>query len=119
MAETRSDSDLSLPEFLSDRARHASDARLALDVACGFVVAAVALVWRGPAWYVIASAAVCFLAYGAWGISDRELTERAGLSAAGLPGLRVARLSAAVVGVAAGVVFIVSALFFLLGTIKS
>jgi hypothetical protein len=119
MSESRSDSELSLSEFLSARARHASDTRLALDVACGFVIALVAVVWRGPAWRIIASGAVCFLSYGTWGILDRELTERATASPDRLPAFRAGRVTAAGVGIIAGAVFILSALFSLLGTIKS
>lgn len=119
MTESRSDSDVSLPQFLSARARHASDARLALDVACGFVVAIVAVLWRGPAWHIIASAAVCFLAYGAWGITDREMNERSATSADKLAALRVARMVAVTVGCIAGVALILGGLFFMLGKIQS
>jgi hypothetical protein len=119
MTEARADSDLSLPQFLSARARRASDARLALDVACGLVVALVAALWRGPAWHIIASGAVCFVAYGAWGIADRELRERAAISPDRHTALRAGRTAAAGVGAIAGVSLVLTALFFLLGTIKS
>src|SRR4051794_38810961 len=119
VSESRHESDLSLPQFLSTRARHATDARLALDVACGFVIALVAVLWRGPAWHIIASAAVCFLAYGGWGIVDRELAERAMKSDDRHAGLRAGRTAAAAVGAIAGVSLVVSGLFFLLGTIIS
>src|SRR3954465_3908625 len=119
MSESRPDSDLSLLEFLSARARHASDARLALDVACGLVVALGAVLRRGPAWHVITSAAVCFLAYGAWGIADRELTERVAMTSNPPAALRAGKTAAAVVGAIACASFVMTALFFLLGTIKS
>jgi hypothetical protein len=119
MTEARPDSDLNLPEFLSARARRASDARLALDVACGLVVALLAALWRGPAWTVIASGAVCLLAYGAWGIADRELRERTAISPDRHMALRAGRTAAVSAGAIAGVSFVLSGLFFLLGTIKS
>lgn len=119
MTDPQADPEVSLPEFLSSRARRASDARLALDAACGFVVAAVAALWRGPAWHLIASAAVCFLAYGAWGIADREMSERASTIRKNLGAFRVGRIVAAIVGALAAVTFIVGGLFVALGRIMS
>jgi hypothetical protein len=119
VTEPRSDSDVSLPQFLSARARRASDARLALDVACGFVVAIVAVLWRGPAWHVIASAAICFLAYGSWGIADREMHDRSATRPDKLAALRAGRIVAVTVGSISGVALILSGLFFMLGRIQS
>jgi len=63
--------DASLPEFLAHRARSASVRRLATDTLIG-AIACVGAVWRQPtAWLVLASAALCFFAYGAWGLLDR------------------------------------------------
>jgi hypothetical protein len=39
--ETVAERDLSLPAFLAHRARHATDARLAVDAGAGFVVAVI------------------------------------------------------------------------------
>lgn len=116
MTETRTESDLSLPEFLSARARHASDTRLAMDVACGFIVAVLAAAWHGPGWHLITSAAACFLGYGAWGITDRELTERTGTSGRGVAVLRAARIAAAIVGVVAAVALCFGGLYVVLGS---
>ena len=63
--------DASLSEFLAHRARSASLRRLSLDLAVGIVGASAALWWRPAAWLVLASVAVCFFAYGAWGLADR------------------------------------------------
>jgi len=63
--------DASLPEFLADRARSASLIRLSMDVAAGVVAAASAIWWKPDGWLVFTSAAVCFLAYGSWGLLDR------------------------------------------------
>jgi hypothetical protein len=68
--------DASLGEVLKARARSASDTRLAADAAGGFIVAVVTLAWPYPLWYLVLPAACCFLAFGVWGIADRELGER-------------------------------------------
>jgi hypothetical protein len=63
--------DASLSEFLAHRARSASIRRLSLDLAVGTAGAAAALWWRPVAWLVLTSLALCFFAYGAWGLVDR------------------------------------------------
>ena len=70
--------DVGLPELLAARARSASDTRLVLDVAGGLLASGVAVAWRPAAWFPMLSAALCFAAFGCWGIADRELAERAG-----------------------------------------
>lgn len=63
--------DATLPEFLAHRARSASLLRLAADALIGSAACAAAI-WRQPtAWLVLASAALCFFSYGAWGLLDR------------------------------------------------
>jgi hypothetical protein len=74
--------DASLPEFLVHRARSASIRRLAADAAAGAAACAAALWWEPTGWLVFASVALCFFAYGAWGVLDRarsrpEVTNRA------------------------------------------
>jgi len=64
-------SDSTLPELLADRARRASDFRLALDTGAGVLVSAAALFWRPRAWVLLLSASLCFAAFGLWGIADR------------------------------------------------
>jgi len=115
MPGSRADHEPSLPEFLSSRARRASDARLAFDVAGGFVIAVGAALWQGPGWLLLTSGAACFLAYGAWGITDRELTERTGTSQRGLALLRAVRVAATVVGGVAAVTLILGGLYIALG----
>lgn len=63
--------DASLSEFLAHRARSASIRRLSADLAAGTAGAAAALWWRPVAWLVLTSLALCFFAYGAWGLVDR------------------------------------------------
>jgi hypothetical protein len=119
MLDAPGDGDASLPEFLATRARHASDARLAIDVGAGLVVASAAVLWRGTAWVVIASAAGCFLAYGGWGIADRELGEREPTGLPATKSLRAARAAAAVTGAIAAIALLISGLAVAFGSVKS
>jgi hypothetical protein len=107
-----------LVEFLRARARRASDARLAIDVGAGLVVLLFATLWHGEAWLVLATASLAVLAYGAWGITDREIAERIAV-ARDVMALRVGRVVAVVVGVTAAIGFILSAFAIVLGPIKS
>jgi hypothetical protein len=67
----------SLPEFLAHRARTASVRRLSIDVFAGLAILSV-LLWAQPArLLVLASAAMVFAAYGAWGLADRARSARA------------------------------------------
>ncbi|HEX3160276.1 MAG TPA: hypothetical protein VHQ45_17280 [Gemmatimonadaceae bacterium] len=109
--------DVGLPELLAARARSASDARLALDVAGGLLVSGAALVWRPTAWFVVLSGALCFAAFGCWGIADRELAERP-RAVDGVPAraLRALRAVAAAVGTLAAVALLFGLLVVALGT---
>lgn len=71
--------DASLPEFLAFRARSAPVWRLAIDTVMGGAACAAAVWWSPTAWLVLASAALCFFAYGAWGMLDR-IRSRAGVA---------------------------------------
>jgi hypothetical protein len=66
--------DASLPEFLTHRARSASVLRLSIDLGVGLAVMSAALWWRPSAWLLLTSLALCFVAYGAWGLADRART---------------------------------------------
>jgi hypothetical protein len=99
MVETQSSGhELTLSALLAARARAASDGRLALDAGGGLIAASLALLVRPPAWPLLVAAAMCFLAYGAWGIADRALRERPS-GAQGIRLLRALRASAAMLGV--------------------
>ena len=88
-----------LATVLVRRARSASDGRLVLDAAGGLIVAAVVLVLRPPAWPAIVSAAMCFLAFGVWGITDRTIREGdAGTQARALHALRTAAVALGILG---------------------
>ena len=110
--------EISLTEFLARRARTASDARLAVDAVVGFVVAVASLLAQGPGWYLFTSAGICFLSFGAWGIADRELSEREGSSWV-LRGLAVARVASAIVGFAAAAFLVFGALGVAIGRVIS
>ncbi len=100
----------SLPEFLVQRARAASDSRLVLDASLGVAVAALAVLFRPKGWLVLLGAGLVFACYGTWGITDRELREHP------LPWLRALRGAALVVGVLAALLVILTVLGGALGT---
>lgn len=107
----------SLPRFLADRARNASDGRLTLDAAAGLLLAAGAAVARPWGWIILASAGGCFAAFGFWGIADRELSERKpALGPVGSALLQSARVVAGALGVMAMLSLIYGTLAVSLGT---
>jgi hypothetical protein len=63
--------DASLLEYLAHRARSGSVLRLAGDTLAGSAALAAALRWQPGGRLVVATAAVCLVCYGAWGLSDR------------------------------------------------
>lgn len=105
-------------QFLSDRARHASDTRLALDAAGGVVIALAAVLWRPSEWVLLVGLALCFAAYGGWGMADRELGERTTTraSASSLRLVRALRWVAAIIGFAAGLTVLFRLFTLALGT---
>lgn len=110
--------EISLTAFLARRARTSSDARLIIDAVVGFIVATASLLAHGPVWHLFTSAGICFLSYGAWGIADRELSERAvGSIYARL--LAVARVFSAVIGFLAAAVLLTGALAVAIGRVIS
>ena len=110
--------EISLAGFLARRARTASDGRLIVDAVVGFVVAIAALLAQGPAWYLFASAGICFLSFGAWGIADREIGERPDGSAV-VRWLGVARLASAIIGFIAFASLMTGALGVAIGRVIS
>lgn len=119
MPDAPQQADVNLREFLTARARTATDLRLVLDAGVGLVVALVAVLWRPSGWKLVASAALCFVAFGGWGIADRELQERErnpAHSPLSLRLLRVARIFVAVLGAAAAAALLIGLLGVALGT---
>ena len=110
--------EISLAAFLARRARTSTDARLIIDAVIGFVVATASLLAHGPLWHLFTSAGICFMSFGAWGIADREMSERAeGTIPVRLLG--VARLVSAVTGFIAVAALVIGALAVAIGTVKS
>jgi hypothetical protein len=124
MVDAAARPDIGLPELLAERARAASARRLGLDLGLGGAVALAAVVWRPTAWQTLLCAALCFAAYGAWGMADRRL--RAGRDAdplalalhgprADLPVWRAVRGASALVGTLAAAGLVLSTMFGILG----
>lgn len=69
--------DESLAHFVARRARSASDLRLAAHVIVGGCVLLAAAVLRPRAWVFVGGLAGLALAFGGWGIAERELADPA------------------------------------------
>lgn len=115
MAET----DNSLPEFLAERAKRASDTRLAADVGAGLVAMVVFGLWRIPMWHLLVSAGACFFFYGLWAIANRELTDSAPVAPWGRTALKALAATSALLGVAAGVFLMLAVVAKLIGRVIS
>ena len=105
----------SLTEVLTQRARQASDLRLVLNAAAGFVVAALVMVFRPPLWLPLTALGFALGAFGVWGILDREAAD----DTHGARRRRTAVVTRAIVGVLGTVAALlggVSLFFGLLGT---
>lgn len=75
------------------------------------------MLWGGPGWTLACAVSLCFVAFGFWGITDRELTERlSDPGRHGLKALRLARALAGTIGATAGLAAIFSATSLALGT---
>ena len=119
MIDTVPRPDASLPEFLAARARHASDSRLAIDALAGLLAAAAVAYWGGPGSPLLFSLAICFFAFGVWGIADRELGERSSATSRVRVPLVTLRVAAAILGFAAAAYVVVFALAKALGVMIS
>jgi hypothetical protein len=112
--------DANLPELLAARARGASDGRLVLDVSGGLLAAGAAVLWRPTAWILVLGVALCFAAFGTWGIADRELHDDTRPPASPIARvLRMLRVLAIVVGGVAAVTVLLVGLGVLLGHLQS
>lgn len=118
MVETIPNPDASLTAFLAARARHASFQRLMADAAGGFLVATAVSLWRGPAWSLVSPFAICFFAYGIWGITDRHLGDHS-IKGSLLIYLHVARTLATILGFAAAFFLVMGAVGMAIGSIES
>lgn len=120
MEVTEMPSDASLAEILSARARRAPFDRLVIDLVGGGLVVAAALWARPGGWVVLASAASCFLGYGAWGIAERRMQPAPWPATVPHEGVwRAVRGLAAFVGIGAFVLLLFATLGLALGRIVS
>ena len=64
-----------LAAFLANRARAATDTRIAVDVAVGIVAVIVALAIRPDWWGILAGAGATLAAFGLWAATTRAIEE--------------------------------------------
>jgi hypothetical protein len=64
--------DETLADVLGARAERTPTSRLLLDLAGGFLIAAVAVWARPTGWVVLTAAAGCFACYGTWALARRQ-----------------------------------------------
>lgn len=107
----------SLFDILAARARAESDGRLVADVAIGMVIVIATALIRFALWPIVIAVGVCAMAYGLWGISDRELHDRASTPRSRATVLlTTARGLCVAIGCIAALVVAFGGLRFLLGT---
>lgn len=119
MVHTVSPREESLPEFLAERARHASHGRLLAHACGGLLGALAAFYWGGSGWYILLSLNVCFFAFGMWAIAGRALADQSDAPRTTLRLLRSIRVVTGVVGFAAAAFLMMSLLGKSLGRIIS
>ena len=109
--------DNSLGDALVQHSRRASIRRLTLDVAGGLLTVALAAAWTPPGWIVLASAALCFAAFGAWALADRLLDPPGRVSNSAVAAtLLILRPVAIAVGMAAVLILVFGGLEIAMGT---
>jgi hypothetical protein len=101
---------------LAARARATSDGRLVLAVLCGLGATLGMSIWRPFGWTVIGGIGLCAASFGAWGIADRELTERSATTGSSVVVLRVVRVCCVIVGSCAAIAAALVMLGAALGT---
>lgn len=120
MTVTQSSSEASLAEVLGARAKRTPMDRLLIDLVGGGLVMLVAVWARPSGWVVLAAAAGCLLAYGAWAIAERKLLAVPWPESVPHEQVwRAVRGGAAVVGIAAFVLLLFAAMGLALGSIVS
>ena len=119
MIDTSAEREETLGEFLASRARRASDSLLAGHAITAVLAAVAIAAWRGPAWDIRLSFAVCFLAFGIWGVADRDIAKREAPPRGVLLALQATRVIAAVSGFGAVAYLMMALLGRALGRIIS
>ena len=108
-----------LGDILADLARRASDSFLAGHAIAATLAVTGIAVWRGPLWDVRLCVAACFMAFGIWGIADRDLRGDQRLSRGMVLFLRSTRVISAICGFGALAYLMMSLLGRTLGRIIS
>lgn len=107
----------SLVDVLVARARAASDGRLVADAIGGLVTALGFAFWHPSGWLIPFGAAISLTAFGAWGVADREITERStGTGVRWVPLLRFVKGLAVAAGAFGAGIACFTALGLVLGT---
>jgi hypothetical protein len=118
-AEREEEREETLGEFLASRARSASEMRLVGHAAFSIFAAVAVGVWRGPLWDIRIAIALCFLAFGIWGVADRDLERRLDAPRRELILPRVTRVAAAILGFGAFAYLMLSLLGRAIGKVIS
>lgn len=105
----------SLPTLLAERARAATDRRLAIEAGVGLVVVTVAAIFRPPLSVPLAAFALSLAMFGTWGIVDRELADDGGGTMRRHRVLSAVRGIAATIGALSAVVGALTLFFGILG----
>jgi hypothetical protein len=109
----------SLPALLAERARAATDRRLAIEAGIGLIVVTLAAIFQPPLSLPLAAFALTLAMFGTWGIVDRELADNGDDSMRRRRVLRAVRGLAATVGSLAAVLGALTLFFGTLGYWKS
>jgi hypothetical protein len=117
--EAVSEREETLGEILATQARRASDSLLAGHAIAATLAVVGIAAWRGPLWDVRLSVAVCLMAFGIWGIADRDLRSDASRTRGMVLMLRSARVVSAICGFGALAYLMMSLLGRTLGRIIS
>ncbi|GJG85464.1 hypothetical protein tb265_06450 [Gemmatimonadetes bacterium T265] len=120
MVNTALRSDATLAEWLAARAQAVTPRRLALDLLGGGLAVGAAALWRPRGWPALLAVGLCFVAFGAWAVAERQVAERAAAAPLApreaVGPWRTVRALAAVVGTLAAGLLGVVLLFGVLGT---
>jgi len=109
--------DNSVGDALVRHSRRASTRRLIIDVTGGLSTAALAAAWTPPGWLLLASAALCFAAFGGWALADRVLETPSRVSNSTIAAsLLILRTLAIPVGIAAFLILVFGGLEIAMGT---
>jgi hypothetical protein len=105
----------SLPTMLAERARAATDRRLASEAGIGLVIVTAAAIFQPPLGLPLAAFALSVAMFGTWGIIDRELGDPGDETVQGRKVLLVVRALAASIGALSATIGGLTLFFGILG----